>query len=187
MIRKDFNLLLHEEWGLRYKVTYGEEKTYVYDKLMDSVLLAFHASDSTGKLIGMVPYGTSAENLAYLGIDIAIAGLPSSTYSGYEPSVEVLFILAETNEDIAGTGSDNPASQIKARYDKGDIFYTDKTGTRQVTVFLNTGNVFKACAHIYGELNQQTMKSKYDTLFTSWLGSVHPGSPDIDAQGFKFD
>ena len=174
----------YSEWGNRYKVSYGEDKTYVYDKLMDAALLGFHSSDTVGKLIGTVPYGTSAENLAYLGVEIAIAGLPSSTYSGYELSVDVLFILAETEQDIAGTGSDNPASQVKARYDEGNLLYTDKDGNKQTTVFLNTGNVFKSIADVFGAQGNTKVSEKYNGLFNGWLTKNHPGATGIDAQGF---
>jgi hypothetical protein len=63
----------NEEWNNRYTVNHIEvegdgikETKYSYDKLLDAALCAFHAKDSVGKLIGMVPYGTAAENLAYL-------------------------------------------------------------------------------------------------------------------------
>ena len=53
-----------QEWrNSNYKVTYGDGEKYAYDELMDNVLLSFHANDTVGKYIGMVPYGTAAENL----------------------------------------------------------------------------------------------------------------------------
>jgi len=173
-----------EEWGEQYRVAYGtdekgENLVYCFDKLMDEVLLAFHESDSTGKYIGMVPYGTSAENLAYLGADISIAGLPSSTYNGFDTDVEVLFILAETNEDIAGD-----ASQVKSRYEAGTLFYTDKNGERQTTVFYNMGNIYKALADIYESNGDEAAAETYKALFAAWLNENRAGSTDIDAQGF---
>jgi hypothetical protein len=168
------------EWGGRYNIAYGSEGgVYCYDQLLDAALLAFHKSDSIGKYIGMVPYGTSAENLAYLGADIAIAGLPSSTYNGFDPDVEVLFILADTAEDISGN-----ASQVKSRYEAGTLFYTDKNGEKQTTVFYNTGNIYKALASIYASKGDTAMAEKYNALFASWLEANRDGKTDIDAQGF---
>ncbi len=169
----------YEEWGNRYKV--GD---YVYDKLLDNLLLAFHDGDSTGKYIGMVPYGTAAENLAYLGADIAIAGLPSSTYNGFDTNVDVLFILKDTDEDIIGTGKDEAASQVKARYEAGNLLYTDKNGEKQTTVFYNIGNIYKAISEIYKNGGNATAGAIYQAKFESWLGTVHGEATDIDAQGF---
>ncbi len=171
------------EWGNRYKVKVDDNTNYVFDKLLDNALLAFHAGDSTGKYIGMVPYGTSAENLAYLGADIAIAGLPSSTYSGFDTDVDVLFILAETDEDIAGSGKAEAASQVKGRYESGNLLYTDKEGKKQTTVFLNTGNVFKYLAEAYKTQNAE-FSSACLARYNAWLASARAGAVDIDAQGF---
>lgn len=176
-----------EEWGSRYKVTYtadGAEANYVYDKLYDNVLLSFHANDSTGKYIGMVPYGTAAENLAYLGADIAIAGLPSSTYNGYDTDVDVVFILAETNEDIVGTGVDTAASQVKERYLAGNLKYTDKDGETHTTVFYNIGNVYKTLSEVFAEKGNEALAAAYSASFEAWLDSVYPDAVDLDGQGF---
>jgi len=174
-----------DQWGGRYKVVYGDEQTYVFDKLMDNLLLEFHNSDSVGKYIGMVPYGTAAENLAYLGIDIAICGLPSSTYSGYDPDVDVLFIMAATNEDIAGSGADTAASQVKERYDAGNLLYTDVNGEKKTTEFLNIGNVFKAVSNLASESGNTDVADRYQALFDNWLSVNRSGALDIDAQGFS--
>ncbi len=173
-----------EEWGNMYKVKLDEEDVYVYDKLLDSALLAFHEKDSTGKYIGTVPYGTSAENLAYLGVDIAIGGLPSSTYNGYDTDVDVLFIIGETDQDIAGSGSAEVYSQVKARYEAGDLLYTDADGKKQTTVFYNTGNVYKIVESILTEGENESLAERYRELFSNWLETVHPDATDIDAQGF---
>ena len=174
----------YEEWGDRYKVKYDGNKEYVYDKLLDSVLLAFHEKDSVGSYIGMVPYGTAAENLAYLGADIAIGGLPSSTYNGFDTDVDVLFIMAETDEDIAGSGKEEAASQVKARYEAGNLLYTDKNGRKQTTVFYNTGNVYKSIVPIMREFGGKDWADACSQLFKAWLEKVHPGAKDINAQGF---
>ncbi len=173
------------DWGNRYTVMYGEDQTYVYDKLIDNVLLSFHANDSTGKYIGMVPYGTAAENLAYLGADIAICGLPSSTYNGYDTDVDVLFVMAITDQDIVGTGEATAASQVKERYEAGNLLYTDVNGEKQATVFYNTGNTCKMIASIFEKSGETALAEGYRTLFGLWLKEVHGQyATDIDAQGF---
>ncbi len=171
----------YSEWGDRYKVTYGEEEgqVYVYDKLLDSALLAFHKEDSVGKYIGTVPYGTAAENLAYLGANIAIAGLPSSTYSGYDTDVDVLFILGETSEDITGD-----YSLVKERYEAGNLTYTDGNGEEKNAVYYNIGNVYKAAKEICDAAGDEALADTYGDLFADWIGNTHTGADDIDAQGF---
>ena len=168
-----------QDWGKRYKVTYGEEQTYVYDELMDNVLLSFHAKDSTGKFIGMVPYGTAAENLAYLGADIAICGLPSSTYNGYDTDVDVLFILAETDENIEGT-----ASQVAERYKADNLVYTDKYGEKQATVFYNTGNACRKVAEILRSFGNTSLAQMFETYYQGWLTQTHGAGATMDWQGF---
>ncbi len=173
------------EWGNRYAVkrTEGEGETaketkYVYDKLLDNALLAFHASDSVGRFIGMVPYGTAAENLAYLGVEIKICGLPSSTYSGYDPDVDVLFITAETDEAI-----DGDASQVKDRYAAGTLTYSTAKGEENA-VFYNTGNTYKYAAQILKNAGDMAAGNAYEELFLAWLKANRPEASDIDAQGF---
>lgn len=171
------------EWGRIYSVPNGDG-LYHYDKLMDAALVAFHEKDSVGKYFGMVPYGTSAENLAYLGVEIAIAGLPSSTYNGYDTDVDVVFIMAETNEDIAGSGAETPASQVKARYEAGNLTYTDKAGNQVTTAFLNTGNVYLELIELYTKQGDTVSAEKYQKLFADWLKENHPNAVSIDRQGF---
>ena len=167
------------EWGKKYPVTYGEEKKYYYDALLDAALLNFHANDSTGKFIGMVPYGTAAENLAYLGADISICGLPSSTYSGYDTDVDVLFIMALSNQTIADT-----ESQVKERYEAGNLLYTDKNGEEKNAVYYNTGNVLKYAGQVCRVKGNTALADSYDALFAAWLTANHPGKTGIDDQGF---
>ncbi|MBQ8344832.1 MAG: hypothetical protein IJY42_01030 [Clostridia bacterium] len=167
------------EWNNRYSVSYGEDQTYVYDKLLDAALLSFHHSDSVGKYIGMVPYGTAAENLAYLGADISICGLPSSTYSGYDTDVDVLFVLAATNQTI-----DDVDSQVKERYEAGNLLYTDENGEQQTTVFYNLGNIYKALAVLYEANGEDELAEQFEVLFDTWLTANRAGASDIDDQGF---
>lgn len=174
----------HEEWGGKYVVTCADGTNYVYDKLMDNVLLNFHANDSIGQYIGMVPYGTAAENLAYLGADMAICGLPSSTYNGYATDVDVLFIMTVTDQDIMGSGSAEVASSVNTRYEAGNLLYTNDAGEKVATVFYNTGNVYKTAAQILKAEANEELSNVYEQLFVNWLNEVHSGAIDIDDQGF---
>ncbi len=165
-----------EEWGKRYNIAYAEGQNYTFDSVLDKLLLAFHSSDSTGKYIGTVPYGTAAENLAYLGADVSICGLPSSTYSGYDTDVDVLFIMALTNESIAGD-----TSQVRERYNAGNLTYTDGE-EEKLCKYYNTGNVYKYVSEILKGKNDE-MSSKFGALYTDWTTAVHSGS-EINDQGF---
>ncbi|MGM9643099.1 MAG: hypothetical protein ACI3XI_07800 [Eubacteriales bacterium] len=173
------------EWGKRYNVVRktgeGDNQTevkYCYDRLIDTALLSFHANDSVGKLIGMVPYGTAAENLAYLGADIAICGLPSSTYSGYDLDVDVLFIAAETDEAI-----DGDFSQVKDRYNAGNLTYS-RDGEEVSATYYNIGNTYKYAAQLLKSAGDTSAAATYETLYKSWLSANRSGASDIDAQGF---
>ena len=172
----------YEEWGGRNVITrkQGEGETatetkYNYDKMVDKTLLAFHGNDSVGKYIGTVPYGTAAENLAYLGVEISIAGLPSSTYSGYDTDVDVLFIISETDEAI-----DGDASQVKDRYAAGNLTYTEGEETFGCAYY-NTGNLYKYVSQI---LKDSATSAEFEALYKAWLTANRNGAADIDAQGF---
>ncbi len=170
------------EWGKRYNVVRTEvegdglkETKYCFDKLLDRALIAFHEQDSTGKYIGMVPFGTAAENLAYLGVPITVCGLPSSTYSGLDTGVPVLFVIAETDESICGDDS-----QVKDRFNAGTLTY----GENNTTVFYNNGSVCKYTAQILEDAGDKAVSAEFERLFGAWLAANRPGSTDIDAQGF---
>ena len=174
-----------DEWNNRYTVKHVEvegdgikETKYSYDKLVDAAICAFHAKDSTGKLIGMVPYGTAAENLAYLGVDITVCGLPSSTYSGLDTGVPILFVMAETDESVCGDDS-----QVKDRFNAGNLTYT-LDGEQVNSIFYNNGNVCKYTAQILKNAGEGTSSAEFEKLFEAWLAANRPGSNDIDAQGF---
>ncbi len=175
----------YSEWGDRHTVTRtsgegdaAKETKYSYDKLVDKALLAFHANDSVGKYIGMVPYGTAAENLAYLGVDISICGLPSSTYSGYDTDVDVLFVMAETNEEIDGNDS-----QVKDRYTAGNLTYSEN-GAELPCIFYNTGNTYKYASVILEKAGEKSAAAEFDRLYRVWLSENRRGAEDIDLQGF---
>ena len=117
-------------------------------------------------------------------MEIAICGVPSSTYNGYDTDVDVVFIMAETNQDIMGSGVETPASQVAARYEAGNLLYTDKDGKKVASKFYNTGNVYQALINVYNKKGDATNVQKYIDLYTAWLVKVHPGASTIDDQGF---
>jgi hypothetical protein len=153
---------------------------YTYDKLMNDVCLKFHTSDSIGKYIGMVPYGTAAENLAYLGADISLCGLNSSTYTGYDTSVDVLFVLEIANGDITKN------TNLNSRYEANNLTY--HVGEEEyVTKYDNSGNIYKNVANIYSKLGNTELYNKYMEMFNNWLKETYSfdntSSYDINPQG----
>ena len=172
----------HETWTQHYDA--GE---YRYDKLYDNLLLEFHNSDSIGKFIGLVPFGTAAENLAYLGADISLCGLPSSTYTGYDQSVDIKFIMARVN-----TAIDNDTN-LKGRFASGTLIDHDENGNEVVTSYFNIGNLYKQLIEYYSdaETGNAEYKAKYEQKFTEWIRNVNGLDEeadiigyDVDAQGF---
>ncbi len=166
------------EWGNRYKVELSNGSEYVYDFLLDKALSAFHTSDSIGRLIGTVPYGTAAENLAYLGANITFGGLPSSTYSGVDTDIPIRFIVAETDESILGD-----MSQVKDRVTDGTLIYTQSDGKKVTADYINVGNMLKTAKTVYEKNGDDANATKYNDLFTRWIADTHEGKTDIDAQG----
>ena len=170
----------YQNWTNHYVA--GE---YIYDKLMNNILLDFHESDTVGKYIGMVPYGTAAENLAYLGADVSIAGLDSSTYSGYDPSVDVLFVLQLTNGNI--TSNQN----LNARYEAGNLTYVDLDGEEKTAKFINTGHVYILLNEIFRKNNETEMASLYENKFVDWLKQTYSltdvSNYYLDEQGFLIE
>lgn len=164
----------YTEWTSHY-VASG----YTFDKLMDNVCIAFHESDSIGKYIGMVPYGTAAENLAYLGTELSICGLPSSTYTGYDTDVDVQFVINLTNGNITTD------SNLKVRYEAGNLTYEDN-GEIKTTKFYNVGLVYKTLASIFE--NNSDLHDLYQSLFVNWLkaqtGQDDVSNYDVDNQGY---
>lgn len=149
---------------------------YNFDVLMNAVAEAFHESDSVGKYIGTVPFGTSAENLAYLGIDIAICGLPSSTYTGYDTAVDVKFVLSTTNGNVT---TDN---NLVGRYNDGTLKDGDK-----ITTFYNVGYFFKTLKAYYTEQSDTVNAGLYGDLFDAWLRSVNNLESSADVTGYDVD
>lgn len=104
----------------------------IYKHEMYTLVNHFHFEDTLGKRIGVLPGGAAAENFAYLGINFSICGLDSSTYTGYETSVPVEFIIG------GGTYSIYNANTA-GRYNAGTLL--DSEGA--TTLILNKGNMLK--------------------------------------------
>ena len=147
-----------------------------YSLLMFNAVKAFHNSDSVGKRLGLMPYGTAAENLAYLGIDLSIGGLPSSTYTGYETSVDVNFVLAITDNPITGDGN------LNSRYEAGNLVYHDGDEVK-ITRYYNTGLIYRTLAQTEG-----AQKESFAALYEAWIRRVKgvddASGYEVNDQGF---
>ena len=175
---KDYDLVIkghpsevmdnYQNWTAHYLVTDSSKNTFQYDKLVNKLMVNFHSSDSSGKFIGRIPYGTAAENLAYLGVNRAICGLPSSTYAGYDTSIPVLYVRSNTDGDILTDGS------LSSRYSNGTLDYIGLSGTKETTSFVNNGNVLKNLADYYSKSGKAGLSEKYTKLFQNWLIKTFP-------------
>lgn len=147
-----------------------------YSLLMFNAAKAFHNSDSVGKRLGLMPYGTAAENLAYLGINLSIGGLPSSTYTGYETSVDVNFVLAITDNPITGDGN------LNSRYEAGNLVYHEGDEVK-ITRYYNTGLIYKTLAQTEG-----AQKEAFAALYEAWIRRVKgvddASGYEVNDQGF---
>ncbi len=166
------------EWGKRYRVKLTDGSEFVIDELLDKALMAFHKSDSTGCKIGTIPYGTAAENLAYLGANITVGGLPSSTYSGLDRDIPVRFIIAETDEEIRGD-----VSQVKDRVYDGSLTYKTASGMERLATYINTGRMYKEAAIIFTRTSRETLKAQYNELMVDWLRTNYNGAKDVNEEG----
>ena len=189
---KDYDIVLkghpsevlgeHETWNQHYDVSVNEQD-YRYDKLYDNLLSAFHEQDSIGKYIGLIPFGTAAENLAYLGVDISLCGLSSGTYTGYEQSVDIKFVMATVDTAI------DSDTNISGRYADGTLLDHDKNGNETITAFFNIGNLYKQLIEYYSseEHGNNIYKAYYEEQFKAWLRAVNGLTEDADTNGYDVD
>lgn len=154
---------------------------YTYSLLMNHLIVAFHNSDSIGKKIGRVPYGTAAENLAYVGADLSIGGGESSTYTGYDPSIDVKFILQPGNGNVASS------SNIGPRYEDGTLQNHTASGEEDVTSYFNTGVILKTLVEYYTEISNSELVTRYTGLYENWLRTVNGLATDADVTGYGVD
>ncbi len=167
----------YKNWNSHYDVS-----NYNYDKLINQLMIMFHNEDSVGKYISMIPYGTSAENLAYLGLgdNLSIGGLDSSTYSGYDRNVDVMFILQLTDKNITSS------SNLNSRYEDGTLIYHDGN-EEKVSKFINNGNLFKSLIEYFSKQSQISLAEKYQTLYEKWLRKVCNLTEDTLLTGYDID
>ncbi len=158
-----------------YKVTI-EDKDYNFNLYMHKLAYSFHSKDSEGKYIGVLPGGVAAENLAYLGVKTYLCGLASSTYTGYEKTSPILYVINNINGDIR----DDIA--INQRYIDEELVWEEDDETIE-TIFLNYGNRYYVLSNFYKELSEKEtdnnkkdlyldISNSYQERFVSWVKSV---------------
>ncbi len=173
------------DWREYYRPEYDDGKILDIGKCLDAALQDFHKNDSIGRYIGYVNGGISTENFEYLGMDISFAGQPSSVYNGLSDDAEIPFIITDTDMNIRGGDTAQVSySAVSERYLAGRMNYTDKNGTKQPTVFYNTGNTLKACSKVASDRGETELSEFYDSLFNNWLERKYPQAKNIDSQGF---
>ncbi|MCH5166227.1 MAG: hypothetical protein J1G01_07515, partial [Clostridiales bacterium] len=139
----------------------------------------FHEQDSIGKYIGLIPFGTAAENLAYLGVNISLCGLSSGTYTGYDPSVDIKFVIATVDTAI------DSDTNISGRYANGTLLDHDKNGNETITAFYNIGNLYKQLIKYYSSV--ELYKAYYEEKFKAWIRAVNNLPENADTSGYDVD
>lgn len=173
-----------EEWPiLMYSVEYNEGCRFKYSAIIDRLLGEFHSKDSVGKYIGNIPYSIPSENLAYLNADITLAGHTSSSYTGFDDSTEILFIISDDNDNIANSKNINLYSNLGGLLKKGRLSYTDESGNRVSSCYFNTGNIFKNTAIVLDNLHHSS-SDYFSNLYSKWLKEHCNNARDIDNLGY---
>lgn len=149
-----------------------------FDKMMNALMMAFHEGDSIGKFIGTMPYGTAAENLAYLGAEITIGGLSSSTYTGYDLGVDVAFVLNPIDGDVTAD------TNLVGRYTEGNLLTHDKNGNEQITTFYNKGYYYETMVSYYTAKNDTARAKAFADLRDAWLRAQNQLAPDAALDGY---
>ena len=158
-----------------YKVTI-EDKDYNFNLYMHKLAYSFHSNDSEGKYIGVLPGGVAAENLAYLGVKTYLCGLASSTYTGYEKTSPILYVLNNINGDIR----DDIA--INQRYIDEELVWIEDDNKID-TIFLNYGNRYYVLSNFYKGLSEKEtdnnkkalyldISNSYQERFVNWVKST---------------
>ncbi|MBR0295178.1 MAG: hypothetical protein IJQ67_04655 [Bacilli bacterium] len=158
-----------ESWK-GYEVTVSETK-YTYNSFMYKLALKFHTDDSEGKFIGVLPGGVAAENLAYLGVDTYVGGLPSSTYTGYDKASPILFVLNTIEDDIHADGN------INQRYLDGELVWEDDGKTIE-TQFMNKFLTYQILSNLYKEhasTLSDTEKGIYEDIADAYITKLNAG------------
>ena len=176
-----------ERWS--YKVTVNNTE-YSYNMFMNKLARVFHNTDSEGKFCKLIPNGVAAENLAYLDYDHVVGGISSSTYTGYDSNVPVLFMSdlnADTaNERLFKNAQDDPI--LADRYEEGTL--DGVCGEDEVYhTYYNKGNLYSALSTYYNELEENEMnthfKEYYENLYKAFLRECVPEEEEL--LGWSFD
>lgn len=101
--------------------------------------------------------------------------------------MDVLFVLAETNQDVAGSGEADVVSSVSTRYEAKNQHYTDVSSEISVTSCFNTSNVYKATATVCEADNTYDTAAVYAEQYETWLTEVHGSVSGMDAQGFPIE
>ena len=156
-----------------YQVSVSEVN-YTFNVFMHNMTKMFHESDSEGKFVGVLPAGVAAENLAYIG-KTNIAGQSSSTYTGYDKSAPVLFIMHASDSDI------KVDQNIKQRYLDGELVWQD--GEEEITTkFYNTGLRYQTLRDLYQSYAAKSsgaektlfeeLAASYNTKLVTWYKAM---------------
>ena len=170
-----------------YKVTVSNVD-YNFNLFMHKLAYSFHSLDSEGKYIGVLPGGVAAENLAYLGVKTYLCGLASSTYTGYEKTSPILYVLNNIDGDIR----DDIA--INQRYIDEELVW-EEDGNKIETIFLNYGNRYYVLSNFYKELSDKEtdidkkalyldLSNSYNTRFINWVKAT---AKLTDGEGASID
>lgn len=172
-----------------YKVTV-DEVDYAYNEFMNSLAKYFHTSDSEGKYCKLIPNGVAAENLAYLNYDHVVGGLSSSTYTGYDADVPVLYMfnLAEDKTNSLPYLSAESDSILADRFIEDTL--DGKCGEDEVKhTYFNKGTLYSTLVDYYTELGEgevnEYFRSYYQGLYDTFLASVIPSEADVNDYEFN--
>ena len=160
-----------EKWSYTVRVA-GTD--YQYRNYMHALGLKFHSDDSEGKFVGILPGGVAAENLAYLGVNTYVGGLPSSTFTGYDKSAPVLYVFGNTDYDILSD------SAIEQRFLDGELTW-EEDGKTIETMYMNRGNMAKWQANYYDDLAKKDASSAplYQRIRDSYLARFDAWADDV--------
>lgn len=178
------DILDSSDWPHNYDVS-GDGWEIDMASCLADALRSFHSSDSTGRYTGVADGKVSTENFEYLNADVSFCGQPSSVYSGLSDEAQIVFAIADSDDDLAGSEDGQFAySAFVERYKEGRMKYTDADGTVKDGVFYNTGNILRTCAEIAEREGDAPLAEKYSNLFKGWLAAKRKGAADITPQGF---
>ena len=136
--------------------------TEVYKQLEYDMVQKFYAEDSEGKTIGILPGGVPAENFAYISEGFALCGLPSSTYTGYEKSTIIEFVITGGKETLMNQ------ENFAARQVEGSLVWQKGDDANFTPLMLNKGKLYLTLAEKYENTNTE-LANYFSNKFNAWL------------------